>query len=171
MVRTFVSIALGTLFVTGCFFPSFDDMQGGTHEKGDAPATELNATEVGAPQTGTPDGSATAADAATSIAADATVIITLDASGDVTTKSPGAGRIACGTEQCPVAPNSHCCADYVNPQFYCASPSHTIGWCTGGGGRAVFCDEKADCPGSQLCCEKGDVTSCSATCDGGKVLP
>lgn len=166
-MRNALSMLLGTLLVTGCIFPSFDDMQGkDTGQKDEGSTTEAAPTEVKSGDV--PDASPDVAVVIQSPDATATVV---DASPDVATKSPGAGKIACGTEQCPVAANSHCCADYVNPQFYCASPSHTIGWCTGGGGRALFCDEKADCPDAQVCCEKGDVSSCSATCDGGKVLP
>jgi hypothetical protein len=168
-MRTAFSMLLGALLVTGCIFPSFDDMQnGGTHPNEEGPTTESSPTEV--KRSGALDASV---DAPVVVASpDASVnAAPVDASPDVATKSPGAGKIACGSEQCPVAANSHCCADYVNPQFYCASPSHTIGWCTGGGGRAVFCDEQADCATGQVCCEKGDVTSCSATCDGGKALP
>ena len=170
-MHTAFTTLLGAMLVTGCIFPSFDNMQngGGARANGDdEKATESSPTEVVAKNAEmTPDASTTTDTPIVVATPDASV----DAAPDVAKISPGAGKIACGSEQCPVAPNSHCCADYVNPQFYCASPSHTIGWCTGGGGRAVFCDEKADCPASQVCCEKGDQTTCSATCDGGKVLP
>lgn len=163
-MRTALSMLLGALLVTGCIFPSFDDMQG---SKNDVPSIEAQPTGVMNADAGgaAPDSSAItqpspSPDPSPDAAADAAVVA----------KSPGAGKIACGAALCPVAANSHCCAGYVNPEFYCSSPSHTIGWCTGGGGRALFCDEKADCPASQVCCEKGDTTTCSSSCDGGKVL-
>lgn len=172
-MRIAISMLLGTLLVTGCIFPSFDDMQNGSKNDGDEGAPAPNATEETVKQSDLATDPTPDASAAPSSSSDASPAG--DASADVaTTPPPGTGKIACGNEQCPVAPDSHCCADYtVNPNdhFYCSTPGQTIGWCTGGGGRVLFCDQKADCPGSQVCCAKGDVTACSATCTGGTVLP
>jgi hypothetical protein len=166
-MRAAIITLLGAVFVTGCIFPSFDNMQNG---KGSEPATvtetpeqverraETNATEIVTTGDASPD-------AAVVVAAqpDASVDATPDAA-----KSPGAGKIACGPGPCPVVGNSHCCSGYGGGD-YCSMPGSTIEWCTGGGGTVLFCDERDDCPDGQVCCLKSKVASCATSCAGGQI--
>jgi hypothetical protein len=171
-MRTALSVLVATLLVTGCIFPSFDGMQGGSPAKADVPTTETNPAETASIGIdGSARDSSSPSSAPSSAPAKGSDVPTDAGAADVAQTSPGAGKIACGTEQCPVGTNSHCCANYFDTQFYCSMPSHTEGWCTGGGGRVLYCDERADCPTGQVCCQKGDVTSCSASCTGGQALP
>src|SRR5687768_11769437 len=106
-MRTAITTLLGAMFVTGCIFPSFDNMQGGAGSEKEPAEVErsadTSATEIVTTSDASPDAAAVVPSQPDASA---------DATPDVVKVSPGAGKIACGSEQCPVAPNSHCCADY-----------------------------------------------------------
>jgi hypothetical protein len=168
-MRTILSILAGTLLVTGCIFPSFDDMQNGaSRANDDRSATETNPTEntVKRAELGA-DASADGA-AATTTPAPAT-----DAGADVdVAPPPGAGKVSCGGSDCTVSSSTYCCAGYVSPAQSCRNHDSfdaELG-CANGIAHALFCDEKADCPNGQLCCHddagSGGIAKCAASCGG-----
>lgn len=159
-MRTFVSISLGTLLVTGCLFPSFDDMQGGT--KG-----EITPRSESAPaQSPASEGSETI-DASSEAMPDAT------AEAPKTPAAQTAGVLRCETDAgvCPADGQSFCCATFGGPS--CQGPG-TEGFCKGfpENGDLLRCDGNDDCPASAgICCfvASAKEAACTASC-GGRVL-
>jgi hypothetical protein len=171
VMRTALSVVVGTLLVTGCIFPSFDDMQGGERRKNGDPVADSNPTDTTAKSA---EVSATATDAAT----DSPVVVTsadasVDAAPDVATAAP-VPKITCGASECPVSSKSYCCAghDSLPNKSSCQNNDTFDGefGCSNGFGWALFCDDKADCPNGQLCCvfDRGQrgVAQCATSCPG-----
>jgi hypothetical protein len=171
-MRIAISMLTGALLITGCIFPSFDNMQNGERSKGDGAATETSPTDSQSVTNADLDASPDASPVAVTSSPDAGA----DAAPDVIeAPPPGAGKIACGSSECTVGSDNYCCAGYGAPSFSCKNDNTFLaGACAGGDAHALFCDEKADCPSGQICCDQpdgiGTVAQCSTTCGGGKVL-
>lgn len=165
-MRTALSLLLGTLFVTGCIFPSFDGMQG---EKGSiAPRTEDDATEGNgdsSTNTGaTPNDDGGIANPNPSPAADGSV-----QNDGASTADAGPRTIACGGATCPVGGGAFCCAGYGS----CGENADGQMPCSGlGNGRVLECDDNDDCGGGQVCCyvEANKKSSCQTSCTTGAIL-
>lgn len=132
--KSALPILSGALVATGCLFPSFDDMKsspkGGIAEKADSNVTEANAS---APN-----------------ATDAVDASTVDAGSS--SASTSTSTIACEDDAgaCSADGTSFCCATVGGPK--CQGPG-TEGFCTGvEGGKILRCDDRGDCPGSDVCC-------------------
>lgn len=147
---------LGAILVTGCLFPSFDDMKGapkgGIAEKADNEVTQSNATTE--PPSSSPDASATSTSDASFTNADA--------------PPPLVSRIACDADAglCPADGKSYCCATVGGPS--CQGPG-TESFCTGvEGGKILRCDDRRDCPGSNVCCFLAGAkeAACMPSCAG-----
>ena len=178
-MRIAISTLIGTLFVTGCIFPSFDNMQNGTKKDGDDESTPAaTAGEETVKRTDLPtDPSPDASTASSSPDASSPAVVDGSADANAAAPPPGAGKVACGGETCTANSGStYCCAAYVQANnFECRNTSELIpGACAGGDGHALFCDEKADCPSGQICCDQpdgiGTVAKCATSCNGGKIL-
>jgi hypothetical protein len=159
-MRTALSMLLGTLLITGCIFPSFDEMQGG--QKGAIAAKGDDVTD----STGTSPPPLTSATSAAADAADA-------ASPDATPGAKTGGVIACGTSpdggapvQCSIAGGKGCCTTIGGPDCqdnaalaFCHSPQ---------GGSILRCDDKDDCSGADVCCFLAGAkeAACSPSCTG-----
>lgn len=165
MHKIALSLFSASLFVTGCLFPSFDDMQGtasATDPKAESNATQApdaKTTTISTPGAGA-SGSGGAANAPSSNAA--------DASTPIEAGPRPVASIKCGTATCSGA-----------TQFCCG----TNGWggfckdlgqesqCTGDSGDALHCDDNADCGTGEVCCLGAARTAtCGTSCSGGKVL-
>jgi hypothetical protein len=172
-MRNAISILAAASFITGCIFPSFDNMQKGGASKNDDDTTEAAPTE-GSVKNGL------AADASTDASPVGVASSSPDAGADATpdvveAPPPGAGKIACGSSECTAGSDNYCCAGYGAPSFSCKNDnSFLAGACSGGAAHALFCDEKADCPTGQVCCDQpdgiGTLAQCASTRGGGKVL-
>ena len=175
-MRNLISTLIGALFVTGCIFPSFDNMQNGSKKDGDdesAPAAAPGSTGETVKRSELSTDPAPDAGTTTS-SPDASAAV--DASPDVVVAPPpGAGKIACGSSDCTVSANVYCCAGYATPSASCRNNDSfdDVFGCANGIAHALYCDEKADCPTGQVCCDtdqgSGTVAKCSASC-GGRVL-
>lgn len=176
-MRIFIASLLGTLLVTGCIFPSFDNMQNGSKKDGDdetnpAPTSTgetVKRSELATDATGGDASAASSSPDASSPAVDASVDATVAA------PPPGAGKVACGSSDCTVAANTYCCAGYASPSASCRNNDSfdDVFGCANGIAHALYCDEKADCPTGQVCCDtdqgSGTVAKCATSC-GGRVL-
>ena len=155
-MRTTISLLLGALFVSGCLFPSFDDMQGGRNG-GIAAKSEPNATDSNETVPSSQPPQSTATDAGST-----------DAATTTTPTSNAPRAIACDGDAgvCPADGRSFCCATMGGPS--CQGPG-TEGFCTSvEGGKILRCDDRADCPTGNVCCFLGGAkeAACMPSCAG-----
>lgn len=177
-MRLAIATLLGTSLVTGCIFPSFDNMQNGARsdrngerEQETDSTTDKSPAEVTATKLASADASSDASASATPAQT------TTDASPDVVveTPPPGAGKVSCGSSDCTVSANVYCCAGYASPSASCRNDDSfdDVFGCANGIAHALYCDERADCPAGQVCCDtdqgSGTVAKCATSC-GGRVL-
>lgn len=154
-MRATLSFLLGALFVTGCLFPSFDDMRG--DKPGIAAKSEENVSETKG-TTPSASGSASGPDAA---------------STDATAVPPKTGGVVrCGRDpdggkpvECAIGAEG-CCTTIGGPD--CQNDME-LAWChSPQGGSILRCDDKDDCSGSDVCCWLGGMkeSACAPSCAG-----
>src|SRR6188508_3245844 len=102
-MRIAISTLAAALFITGCIFPSFDNMQNGSASKNDDMTTESAPTE-----------GSTKTELAADASPDASPIVVVTSSPDagvdaapdvIEAPPPGAGKIACGSSECTAGSN------------------------------------------------------------------
>lgn len=155
MIKTSLSIFAGALFVTGCLFPSFDDMQSG--QKGAiAPRSddEINQSQNGT----TPSADAgSTSDSGTTPTPSPTPVTDGGVEASVTSVS----SIACGNEACLGTSVAPFCCSHGTGALECTDNAGA-GACEFFGGHVLACDDSDDCTGGQVCCWSGSSSTCRA---------